>query len=618
MKNFNTAKLAKKLLTLMVACGFVSFAPAQAFYTQSTCDYAPLTTTGTELCLGDDAVSAAIPLGFTFNFYGVPFTNCYISSNGYMSFNSGLGSGCCTGAVLPSATYPNSIFFGQEDLDPNTCVDGTISYYTTGAPGSQIFVMSFVDVPHYPGPEGTFPVSVQVQLYEGTDEVRIVTTEYNGDGGFSTMGLNQNGTNADPVPGRNSADWSASDECISFVPSGADIEGCTDAAALNYDPAATVDDGSCVYGYTYSECSYDLMSTEGTVVCLGDDATSAAIPLGFTFHYYDQDFTQGYIKSNGAWTFDTYAGSLCCSGQLLPTGTYPYTIFIGQEDLDPNTCVDGEINYYTTGAPGSQVFVVNFVGVAHYPGPGVNDVSMQMQLFEATGEIRIELTNWPSDGGNQTCGLNWNGLYAQAAPGKNSTNWSATEECHSWVPAGVEICETPTGLYADGITGTSAVLHWDDMGGAGYQVTVREDGPGHAMITRAQAFTNSYTVTGLTPGTNYGFAVKTVCTPYVETSAKSYTSYFSTPLRLGESSSVELFPNPNNGNFTIQLNGLENEAVDVMVVDALGNVVYNNHIDINESAYTQLIDLSNAAAGVYQVSVISKDNRATYPVVIQK
>lgn len=70
-------------------------------------------------------------------------------------------------------------------------MDGDITYYTTGAPGSQVFVLSYTDVPHYPGPEGTFPITVQVQLYEGTQEVRIVTTNYNGDGGLSTMGLNK-------------------------------------------------------------------------------------------------------------------------------------------------------------------------------------------------------------------------------------------------------------------------------------------------------------------------------------------------------------------------------------------------------------------------------------------
>ena len=81
-----------------------------------------------------------------------------------------------------------------------------------------MFVLSFVAVPHYPGPEGLFPVTVQVQLHEGTNEVKIVTTEYNGDGGLSTMGLNQNATTADIVAGRNSAVWSAFSECISFMP----------------------------------------------------------------------------------------------------------------------------------------------------------------------------------------------------------------------------------------------------------------------------------------------------------------------------------------------------------------------------------------------------------------
>ncbi len=591
-------------------------------YIQSACDFAPMATEGTAICLGDDAVSSAIPLGFTFSFYDVPFTDCYVSSNGYLSFTAGLGSACCTGQILPNGTYPYSIFFGQEDLDPNSCVDGTISYYTTGAPGSQVFVLSFVGVPHYPGPAGTFNVTVQVQLYEGTNEIRIVTTEYNSDGGNSTMGLNESATNADVVPDRNSSGWSAYDECISFVPSGLPDSGCTDPTAINYDPGADIDDGSCFFGYTYSTCTYDLMPTEGEAVCLGDDMVSAAIPMGFDFPFYGTMHSEAYISSNGFVTFNPGIGSGCCTGQILPNATYLNSIFMGQEDLDPNSCIDGVINYYTSGGAGSHIFVVNFVGVPHYPGPGGTfNTSMQLQLFEATGEIKVVVTEWNSDGGAATLGLNYNGTYADPAPGKNSEVWSAYEECHSWVPVGgvVDVCPAPTGLYVDGITTNDAVLHWDSVAGADqYRVTLYNLATG--LIKKKGFYTNYVElIDKLTPMTEYGFRVTTVCYDEGLKSDPSGWVYFTTLGKFGENenTSLMLFPNPNNGTFTLSLNGLASNNFDLMVYDALGNVVYGKTITADSNSYTENISL-DVPAGMYHVSIMNEMSRMDYPIVIQK
>src|SRR5262245_19395344 len=42
--------------------------------------------TGTGFVLGDDQVSAAIPLGFSFNFYGSAYTDVHVASNGFLTF----------------------------------------------------------------------------------------------------------------------------------------------------------------------------------------------------------------------------------------------------------------------------------------------------------------------------------------------------------------------------------------------------------------------------------------------------------------------------------------------------------------------------------------------------
>ncbi len=457
------------------------------------------------------------------------------------------------------------------------------------------------------GGTGTITFTVPLTAMDGTTVLRVRCI-YGGIAPYDPCGVYSFGE--------------TEDYSVNITGGGAPVSGCTDPTAMNYNPDAVIDDGSCFFGYTYSTCTYDLMSTEGTAVCLGDDVVSSVIPMGFDFPFYGINHSDIYISSNGFVTFNSGIGSGCCSGQILPNALYPNSIFMGQEDLDPNSCVDGVINYYTSGGAGSHVFVVNFVGVPHYPGPaGTFNCSMQLQLHEATGEIKVVVTEWNSDGGTGTLGLNFDGMYADPAPGKNASVWSAYEECHSWMPVGGAgaTCPAPTGLYADGITTNDAVLHWDTVPGADqYRVTLYNLATG--LIKKKGYYTNYVElVDKLTPMTEYGFRVTTVCYDEGIKSAPSEWVYFTTLGRFGENenASLSLFPNPNNGSFTIALNGLESSNFDVMVFDAIGNVVYAKSITANSNTYSENIDL-DVPSGMYHVSIKNALGQMDYPVVIQK
>ncbi len=369
--------------------------------------------------------------------------------------------------------------------------------------------------------------------------------------------------------------------------------------------------------YTQSSCDFDPMATAGTTLCLSDDTWSGAIGLGFTFDYYGTGFSTAYVGSNGMLSFTSGLGSGCCSGQFLPNATFTNTIFFAQEDLDPNSCIDGDITYYTTGAAGSMIFVLSFVNVPHYPGPeGVFPVTVQLQLHESTGEIKIVTTEYNGDGGVSTMGLNMDGAMADIVPGRNSTAWSAYSECISFMPS--TACDVPTGLWVSDVTGTSATLNWDDMGAVdGYQITVRNDDD-NTLFARVQSATNSYWVSGLTPGTNYGFKLKTVCTGWTDVSEISYNYYFSTPAKIGSISGVTVYPNPSNGTFSINVNGNEANSYEVNVYNALGQVVYNNTMDVTSNSFTYQINLDHVANGMYQVEMVNGNGQLTYPIVIQK
>lgn len=728
MKLIITQTITRKLALFITAASFGLVTNAQSFYTQSDCDFSPLATAGTAICLGDDAVSSAIPLGFSFNFYGSFYTDCYVGSNGYLSFTAGLGSACCTGQILPSAGFPNSIFFGQEDWDPNSCIDGDITYYTTGAPGSQIFVLSYVNVPHYPGPEGVFPITVQVQLYEANGEIRIVTTEMNSDGGLHTMGLNLDGVTADIVPGRNSTNWSAYEECISFTITPLadhDIGVSTvtgpitggglgvENVSVNITNYGTMDASDFTVSYSVDGGLVTTESYIGTIaagttgsytftgthdfsadgcytidayttwaldeIAADDDASGVVCNLcvaeGSIYYVYsnttggqpwfttanstamDQAFTAGGWSTAYYETLDPVSMFSDATAFVFLEGSDSHAneleTFLGANmtmiedwvaaggrlflNAAPNegdgmSFGFGGVNltypYYTGNATAVDAAHPIFVGpytpvVTDYTGSsfghavvnGGGILGMIEDLFGAGNYSCAEL-GWGS-GMVVFGGMTTNNFHTPLAEAANlRANILAYASCGTPPP----VCEIPSGLYADGITTDDAMLHWDAVEGADqYRVSLQNVATG--LIKTKGYYTNMVEITDkLDPLTEYAFRVKTVCYDDLgEISMPSEWYYFTTLGRIGENmESVSLYPNPTNGEFVMQLNGLEASSFELNIFDAVGNLVYAKTINVAGNSYTEKIVLENTAAGIYQVNLISNEANLSYPIVIQK
>ncbi len=80
---------------------------------------------------------------------------------------------------------------------------------------------------------------------------------------------------------------------------------------------------------------------------------------------------------------------------------------------------------------------------------------------------------------------------------------------------------------------------------------------------------------------------------------------------------MQMFPNPSTGEFTLQIAGAEKNGATVKIVDALGNVAFENSINNNTSAIKEKIDLSAAAKGVYFVTVENGTTRFVNKIVIK-
>lgn len=155
--------------------------------------------TGTPTGLTDDSAQS-VPIGFTFPFYGVDFTDVTIQSNGTMRWGDAnylTFSNTC----LPSGTNPstNVLYVFWDDLNPSTGA-GEVYYETLGMPGNQRLVVQW-DVANFGG-DAVDLMRFQVMLHEATGiiDVCYVDTINGGNsadsGAEATSGIQQDSMNA--------------------------------------------------------------------------------------------------------------------------------------------------------------------------------------------------------------------------------------------------------------------------------------------------------------------------------------------------------------------------------------------------------------------------------------
>lgn len=77
-----------------------------------------------------------------------------------------------------------------------------------------------------------------------------------------------------------------------------------------------------------------------------------------------------------------------------------------------------------------------------------------------------------------------------------------------------------------------------------------------------------------------------------------------------------IYPNPNNGNFTVMFNTVSSENVNVDVYDMRGRQIYKNEFT-NSGAFNQNINLDNVQAGVYLVLVTNGESKIVKRIIIE-
>ncbi len=192
-------------------------------------------------------------------------------------------------------------------------------------------------------------------------------------------------------------------------------------ACLNVSPTVNIDSSSA---------NYTPAGATGFLTMSSADDGFASINLPFSFNYFGNTYTSGFVSTNGFLAFGTSSTSL--TAQQLPNSTTPNNIIaLCWNDL-LHSAVNTGVDTFTVGSAGSRKFVIRFNAgaVAFYNiGSQSGTFGGKIILHEGTNkiELRIDAMNMGTVTGRlKTLGVeNSDGTLGFAAPGKNATDWLA-------------------------------------------------------------------------------------------------------------------------------------------------------------------------------------------------
>jgi gliding motility-associated-like protein len=397
----------------------------------------------------DDIYSAAIPIGFPFNYYGVSYTQCVVGANGTINFNiSAAGGGDpwpISAPLLGNSSKFNNICGPWCDIDIfYGTPTGTETYSVDGVTPNRKFVVTWCGCSMFSCSSQL--TTSQIILYESTNVIevhiaqKLVCAGWNG--GLAIIGVqNATGTAATTAPGRDyPAVWTVPPtEAWRFTPDAAGASyTCT---SISYAPVPYA--SSSIYWYNVTAGTY-----------LGTGPTQYVSPLVPTLY-----------RACALGCSDT------SSGYYLVTPAPFFTISLTK--TDPTRCglCDGTITIdgFTPGTADTLTYTLG--GVAQ---PPLNGIASTAGTLTLTGLCQGTYDNFIGRQGG-LCISNTAGPITLTDPGISMTV----------VPTNPSVCGacdgslTLTGLYP----GHVYVINFTKNGVAQPPVSAVSDASGNITIS---------------------------------------------------------------------------------------------------------------------------------------
>jgi hypothetical protein len=200
--------------------------------------------------------------------------------------------------------------------------------------------------------------------------------------------------------------------------------------------------------YSFAQVPFSPRLLTGTLIPLVDDAVSGVVPIGFTFCFWGNEYSQAYVGSNG-WVGFTAGQPIAFTPFAIPTTNpfIPRNCIMGAfHDMNPGIAgapptPTQYVYYRTEGIAPFRRFVVSWANVPMYQCIALR-AQQQIVLHETSNVIENTIyfkpicAAWVN--GRAIQGLhNANATQAIVIPGRNATTWSVTAnnpETYIYVP----------------------------------------------------------------------------------------------------------------------------------------------------------------------------------------
>ena len=523
----------------------------------------------------DDGGWYNIPIPFNFSFFGTTYTACAISTNGFITLGAGVpNTNTGYGQFFPSAFSGRpciGTIYG--DLDFQTT--GTVNTFTTGVAPNRKFIVNYTGGMYY---FNVGSLTAQLIIYETSNVIESHITNATGNNSCSEVIQNATGTVAYPVPGRNNSPWPvATPDAYRWSP-GPVTYSWIPSTYLNFDniqtPIANTVTSNIIYTVIITSPSSGCTNT-GTIALTADVnplvtiTGSNAVCSGGTVN----------LTGNGAVSYSWSTGALTPTIANSPTVNLTYSV-VGTSSTGCTALATQPVTVYTT----PTVLVTGPSTVCS--GQFVNLLGNGASTYSwSNGSTLILIAPAP------TVNTTYSVIGTNAVGGCTSTAFKVV---------------MPVALPTVTITTPSTMC-------IGETRTLVASASGADTYSWNTGGNSAVTVVSPSVSTIYTITVASNVTGCSNTGTTNLVVNGCVGLKTQSSSlgGISIYPNPNNGEFTIELNNNLNKTFEIS--DVTGRIVYKGSSADDKTN----VNINTLAKGIYYIKVISGDKFEVFKIIKQ-
>lgn len=525
----------------------------------------------------DDGGWTSLSIPFNFVFFGSTYTNFAVSTNGFIV----LGAGMPNTFTGYGSAYPNvakarpSIGACYSDL--NLSNTGTVTVYTVGVTPNRKVVINWTGAQYYVS-SGT--ITTQAIIYETSNDIEVHTTQATGNNTGVEGIQNATGTGAFWVNGRNSTNFVVNTpDAYRFSPASYSYSW-TPSTFLTSTNVANPSANTVTNNITYS---LNVLASNG---CSNSGTVDLAVGVGPTISISGGTAvacggSTVNLSASGADSYSWSTGSNNASISVTPSVTTAYSVVgtstafacpttvVKTVTVNPTPVVTVSANP-TVCMGQSLVLIAN--GATNYTW----STGSTLSIIPVTPTTNVTY----SVIGSFTTGCSGTAIHAVTVHPLPSLSVSAA-------PSNTICIDQSANLIASGISVDA--YNWNT-------------GANTPIIFVTPSVSTSYTVTGLNNTTG--------CT---QSKTLTITVIPCTGIEEINSSLVGLnvYPNPNSGNFWIQL--VNGQVKEIEIMDVTGRILMSE--SSNKDAIK--ISLDEFANGIYYAKIRSNETTEVIKVIKQ-